>query len=158
MLRNTVKPEKRSFAKKLRSLPTTAERKLWQHLRRKQLGIKFRRQSILRGYIADFYAAKVRLVVEVDGESHRNRETYDKIRNQALANIGIRTLRFTNHDVVNETACVIAQIQNVVQKRISSGIKPFHGPIPEQKKQAWLSTRFTKSRITASTRYHQDSD
>jgi hypothetical protein len=56
--------------KRLRREMTPPERILWQLLRRKQLGVKFRRQHPIGPYIADFYSRDARLIVEVDGAAH----------------------------------------------------------------------------------------
>lgn len=56
-------------ARQLRQQTTPPEKRLWQYLRSKQLGIKFRSQYPINHYIVDFYARKAGLVVEVDGES-----------------------------------------------------------------------------------------
>jgi very-short-patch-repair endonuclease len=135
MLRNTVRPEKKAFARELRKRATHAERQFWQLLRKCQLGIRFRRQSVLRGYIADFYAPRIRLVVEVDGCVHEGREQYDEARDKALADIGILTMRFTNDEVLNDSARIISSIQTVIQERLKEGIKPFHGPVPDRMKR-----------------------
>jgi very-short-patch-repair endonuclease len=60
----------RQLACNLRSNMTDSERKLWHHLRRDQLGVRFYRQRILGPYIVDFYSPLARLVVEVDGDHH----------------------------------------------------------------------------------------
>jgi len=57
----------RQRARRMRHEPTQTEWLLWQALRRGQLGVTFRRQVVLRGYIADFYASEAQLIVEVDG-------------------------------------------------------------------------------------------
>ncbi len=57
-------------ARTLRRAMTPAERKLWQHLCDNQLGVQFRRQHAVGPYIVDFFCAKAKLVIEVDGDSH----------------------------------------------------------------------------------------
>jgi very-short-patch-repair endonuclease len=87
----------------LRSNMTKPEEKLWQILRGKQMGAKFRRQHGIGHYIADFYCPELKLVIEVDGDSHRSADAqaYDKIRHDFMASLGITTLRFTNDEVIN---------------------------------------------------------
>jgi very-short-patch-repair endonuclease len=82
---------------------TKPERKLWQMLRGKQMGVKFRRQHSIGHYIADFYCPELQLVIEVDGDSHRSTDAqaYDAIRDNFMASLGITTLRFTNDQVMN---------------------------------------------------------
>jgi len=68
-------------ARRLRREMTFAERLLWSRLRRRQVaGYKFWRQVVLGGYIVDFLCWEKRVVVEVDGESHRDTEGHDRVR------------------------------------------------------------------------------
>jgi very-short-patch-repair endonuclease len=87
----------------LRSNMTEPEKKLWQILRDKQMGVKFRRQHGIGHYIADFYCPELKLVIEVDGESHglAEAQAYDGIRHNFMDSLGITTLRFTNDEVMN---------------------------------------------------------
>ena len=89
-----------SHARALRRDATPAERRLWQGLRRHQVnGLKFRRQVPLGPYIADFYCASAKLVIEVDGISHINSDS-DSIRDAWMGQRGIRVVRVANRDVV----------------------------------------------------------
>ena len=84
----------------MRKEPAPAEKKLWACLRDRQLnGFKFRRQHPMGAYIADFYCHAVRLVAEIDGESHGHREAYDTTRTQILSRGGDHVIRFANEDV-----------------------------------------------------------
>jgi very-short-patch-repair endonuclease len=86
----------------LRRNATRAERRLWQVLRRKQVGgFRFRHQVILSGYIADFVCLEARLVVEVDGATHSSETEIarDLRRTAALAAHGFAVLRFANDGV-----------------------------------------------------------
>ncbi|HEY1781191.1 MAG TPA: endonuclease domain-containing protein [Roseiarcus sp.] len=89
-------------ARALRRNATSAERRLWQVLRRKQVGgFRFRRQVILGGFVADFACLEARLVLEVDGATHGTDDqvTRDLMRTDALGAQGFAVLRFTNDDV-----------------------------------------------------------
>ena len=87
-----------SHARALRWAMTPAERTLWHHLRDRRLcGLKFRRQAPLGPYIADFYCAERRLIVEADGFGHGGRN--DAVRDAWFARRGIRTLRLWNTDI-----------------------------------------------------------
>ena len=86
---------------------------MWQQLRRQQLaGLGFRRQHPLDGAIADFYCAKARLVIEVDGEIHSCPEIRerDQLRDQWMKERGLTVLRFTNDQVFNDLARVLNEI------------------------------------------------
>jgi very-short-patch-repair endonuclease len=90
------------LARSLRSGATTAERRPWQGLRRRQVeGFRFRRQVILGDFIADFACFDARLVVEVDGATHSTEAEIARhaARSSALAKQGYAILRFTNEEV-----------------------------------------------------------
>ena len=73
--------------------PTPSERILWEAVRKRQLGVKVRRQVVLANTIVDFYVPEAKLAIEVDGGAHRGREAYDALRDRYLAMHGVRTLR-----------------------------------------------------------------
>jgi len=77
----------------MRSAPTPSEAALWDHLRGGQFGVWFRRQVVVGRFVADFAAASVKLVVEVDGSSHTRRAAADARRDRALARLGWRVER-----------------------------------------------------------------
>src|SRR5256886_880079 len=82
--------------------PTEAEAAAWALLRnRRCLGLKFRRQHVIRGFIVDFYCPELRLGVEVDGAVHRDRSQaeYDEARSRALATAGIGVVLISNEQV-----------------------------------------------------------
>ena len=83
----------RERAHALRQAPTYSEQKLWQAIRGGRLGVAFRRQVPIAGYIVDFLAPSVRLVVEVDGGYHISRAKSDARRDAVLARLGYRVLR-----------------------------------------------------------------
>ena len=87
-------------ARKMRQEPTKAEQKLWQRLRRKQIGgCKFCRQHQFGRFIVDFYCHEARLIIEVAGDVHAFQEEYDADRQAALEEQGYRVVRFSNQDV-----------------------------------------------------------
>ena len=88
-------------ARRLRREMTQAEKLLWSVLRNRGLGgLKFRRQYPIGSYVVDFYCHEIRLVVEVDGESHEGRQEADKQRQEFLEAFGYRVFRVTNDDVL----------------------------------------------------------
>jgi very-short-patch-repair endonuclease len=98
-------------SRRLRGGMTDAEKKLWRHLRMRQIGRhKFRRQFPLEGYIADFACVEKKLVVEVDGGQHAEDAEYDAQRSLAFEKLGYRTLRFWNNEVLGEIEAVKAVI------------------------------------------------
>jgi very-short-patch-repair endonuclease len=108
----------------LRNNMTEPEKKLWQILRGEQMGVKFRRQHSIGHYIADFYCSELKLVIEVDGDSHRSAEAqaYDTIRHDFMDSLGITTLRFTNDEVINH----LEGIQQRLTQYLNNPEKP-HG-------------------------------
>ena len=84
-------------------------------LRGKQLGgVRFRRQHPIEPYIVDFYCSSARLAIELDGESHDGRETYDDQRTQDIENQRIRVLRVSNDDVLTNLEGVLELISRAV--------------------------------------------
>jgi very-short-patch-repair endonuclease len=90
-------------ARSLRRDPTPAERKLWFEFLR-DLPLRFSRQKPLGNYIADFYCASRLLIIEVDGDSHFT--AYDGRRSTALEAQGVRIIRFTNLEVMEQFEAV----------------------------------------------------
>ncbi len=111
----------------MRRNPTDPEKRLWSKLRNRQLdGIKFRRQVWLAGYIADFYAADLKLVIEVDGDDHAVREADDLHRTGALEREGFRVMRFGNTDVMDTLDGVLEAILMMARGNPS----PSHSAVP----------------------------
>ena len=99
--------------RELRAEATLPEALLWRHLRNAGIeGKKFRRQHQLGNYIADFYCSSAALVVEVDGGQHLESDAvaYDQARTAYFESRGLRVLRFTNLEVLNEMDGVMARI------------------------------------------------
>ena len=102
-----------TLARSLRANATSAERRLWQGLRRKHIaGFRFRRQVILGGFVADFACFEARMVIEVDGATHATDEEIarEAARSTALAGQGYDVLRFTNDDVFHNLDGVLETI------------------------------------------------
>ena len=109
----------------LRKNQTKAEKVLWKLLRNRRLaGFKFLRQYALAKvsvekwrtfYIADFYCAEKRLVIEADGPVHDERKEFDKNRDEVLGSHNIRVLRFTNDRIINEPEKVIDEILSAIK-------------------------------------------
>jgi very-short-patch-repair endonuclease len=105
--------EMQQRARELRKDMTFAEKRLWQYLRNGQLdGAQFRKQHAVDTYIVDFFCAKSKLVIEVDGDSHAEQIEYDAARTQWLSEQHhYRVLRFTNHDVLTNIEAVVETIR-----------------------------------------------
>ena len=109
-----VTKEKLQRAKELRREMTPAEKLLWQEVRAKKLGVRFRRQQVIQGFIVDFYCHKAGLVVEVDGDIHDLQKEEDERREKALSALGLRIVRFGNDEVVRNVSAVVGKIKELV--------------------------------------------
>ena len=102
-----------NLARQLRKEQTHAEALLWRLLRNRQLlGFKFRRQHQFGDYVADFYCHEAQLVIECDGLVHDGNERWqhDQARDAYLIGHGLRVLRFTNEQVLQDTERIIEEI------------------------------------------------
>ena len=106
----------KEFAEENRKYQTQAESVLWEFLRGKQLGCSFRRQHVIGQYIADFSCLEKRLVIEIDGRYHQlpEQQTSDEERTQWLNEQGLKVIRFTNEEILNNTEQVINKIKEEI--------------------------------------------
>jgi len=111
-----VTKEKLQRAKELRQDMTHAEKILWMELRANKLGVHFRRQQIIAGFIVDFYCHKVALVVEVDGDIHDLQQEEDARRQKVLSELGLRIIRFKTDDVMRNKSTVVGTIRELIAK------------------------------------------
>ncbi|MCB9838908.1 MAG: DUF559 domain-containing protein [Phycisphaeraceae bacterium] len=128
-------PGSTNCARKLRRGMTMPERILWGRLRADRLqGLRFRRQHPIGAYIVDFYCPGARLVVELDGESHRRADApqRDAARDAFLESQGLWVLRFSNQSVVRDVDSVARTILTRIQRgRTHKDGTPLPGPLPE---------------------------
>lgn len=105
---------------------TEVEKKLWWRLRGEQLGYSFRRQHPVGPYVLDFYCAPLQLAIEVDGHQHGTDEgrEHDQRRDVFLAMKGIHTIRFGNHEVIENLEGVVETIWNKLQDLKSDANRP----------------------------------
>jgi len=100
-------------ARRLRKTMTDAERTLWGHLRRKQLGTRFRRQEPIGSYVVDFVSFETKLVIELDGGQHAGQRE-DMTRDRWLTERGYRVLRFWDNEVLKNIEGVLEVISQAV--------------------------------------------
>ncbi len=106
-------------ARELRRDQAPAEAVLWRELRARRLaGFKFRRQNIIGGFVADFYCAECKLVVELDGETHVGIEDADQDRQSTLEQRGLKVLRFWNTEVYENLDGVLKVILQECESRV----------------------------------------
>ncbi|KAF1717569.1 hypothetical protein CSC74_01145 [Pseudoxanthomonas yeongjuensis] len=111
------------FIRELRKNSTDAEQLVWSYVRDRRLhDQKFRRQKSLGPYVLDFYCHELKLAIELDGGQHNEDEhlTPDSRRDAFVAGKGITTLRYWNHDVLERTEYVLADLWEQVHARVAS--------------------------------------
>lgn len=105
-------PKLKQLARNLRNNGTPAEIQLWNQLKaRKMLGYPFMRQKPIGNYIIDFYCSPLALAIELDGESHRRKQTLDREKDRWLKEYGIHVLRFLNDEVFSDMRSVLESIE-----------------------------------------------
>ncbi|GAA4808924.1 hypothetical protein GCM10011365_17050 [Marinicella pacifica] len=112
-------PKLKELARQLRNQSTKSEIKLWQFLKGKQLkGYRFNRQKPLLNYIADFYCYELKLVIELNGYSHdfKDGQNRDFKKQQDLERAGLRVVRFTDNDVMDNIEGVVADLERIVNE------------------------------------------
>ena len=109
-----VTKEKLERAKELRREMTPAEKRLWQEVRAKKLGVRFRRQQVIAGFIVDFYCHKAALVVEVDGDIHDLQQDEDARREKVLTDMGLRIIRFRNDEIFRDLFADVQRIREFI--------------------------------------------
>ena len=99
-----------AHAERMRETPTATEDALWQRLRAWRIGFKFNRQAVVLGWIADFYCAAAKLIIEVDGGYHTSpqQRRRDAIRDASMRVKGFLVLRF-------RVAAIQSQLDTVVE-------------------------------------------
>ena len=99
-MNQTNNPKLRKTAQKLRREMTKEERRLWYDFL-KQLPVTINRQKVIGPYVADFYCASAKLVIELDGSQHYDDKgaASDRERDRALNQFGITVVRYSNNDV-----------------------------------------------------------
>jgi very-short-patch-repair endonuclease len=115
-------------ARELRRNPTDTERKLWHHIRDKQIeSFRFRRQRPIGKYIVDFICLEANLVIELDGGQHADQQQCDAERTKYLTSQGLHVLRYWNNDVMQNIEGVLKDIRAALMQRTPSQPSPQEG-------------------------------
>jgi len=104
------------LSKELRKSMTEAEKVFWHMVRnRKICNLKFRRQQIVDGFIVDFFCSEARLIIEVDGPIHEKKKKMeiDKERTEIFKQRGLREIRFSNYEILNDPEKVRSVINQI---------------------------------------------
>ena len=104
----------REPARDLRQRATASETLLWEALRGRKLGAKFRRQQPIGPFVVDFYCSEHRLVIEVDGAVHASQQEYDEERQDLLEQCGYRVLRLAADEVEQELSGSLERIRTAL--------------------------------------------
>ena len=106
-------------ARELRQTMTKQEKHLWYDFLR-YYPIKIYKQRIIDSFIVDFYCAKAKLVIEIDGAQHYTPQgkNHDRLRTEALQKYDLMVLRFSNNDVDSRFNYVCNTIDAVIQERL----------------------------------------
>lgn len=109
-------------ARKNRKESTVAENALWQMLRNKNIGYKFRRQHLIDRFIVDFVCFEKSVIVEVDGKYHESDEQMqaDQQRTDILKSLGYEVLRFSNEEVIGNIEEVLQKIKSYCDAQVPS--------------------------------------
>ena len=102
--------------KLLRRDLTPEEKILWFQLRNSSLGYRFRRQHSIGNFIADFFCAEKRLVIELDGNQHLDNKEGDQERTNYFESLGIKVIRFWNNEVRDNIDRVIEKIKEELEQ------------------------------------------
>ncbi|QCR20973.1 endonuclease domain-containing protein [Pontibacter sp. SGAir0037] len=120
MQNNQYNKSLKPFARAMRTASTKAEVRLWcELLSKSKLGYPFLRQRPVHHYIADFLCKELKLIIEVDGYTHKFKTEEDKIRDKELAELGFTTLRFADEEVMKD----LANVQRVMEEWIAHNQK-----------------------------------
>ena len=110
-------PKLKKLARELRNNSTLSEILLWQHLKSKQMkGYDFHRQKPIDNYIVDFFCYKLKLIIEIDGDSHDENMGRDKTRQKRLESLGFHVLRFSDRDVKQNIEDVLFSIRKWIEE------------------------------------------
>jgi very-short-patch-repair endonuclease len=109
-----------ALARANRKNPTVAETKMWYEvLRNRQFAhYKFLRQKPIDSFIVDFYCSELHLVIEIDGDTHGETNTYDLERTKLLNARGLAVVRYTNEDVLKNIAGVYDDLTRLIPQSI----------------------------------------
>lgn len=114
--KSSEKEKRRNLRKNLSPIET----KLWHRFKGRQIGgYKFRRQYSIGRYVDDFYCPKVKLALELDGRTHDENDEvriYDKKRQEYIESFGVKFLRFSNWEIIENIEGVLDRVLSVCEE------------------------------------------
>lgn len=109
-------------ARRFRQVMTPSEALLWTRFRGNRLmGLHFRRQHVIRGFIVDFCCHQAKLIVEIDSSVHQSQAGTDRMRDSILVSLGLFVLRLPSTDLENDIESAVKMIRGKCRERISGG-------------------------------------
>jgi very-short-patch-repair endonuclease len=112
-------PKLKKTATHLRKTMTLNEILLWEQLKGKKiLGYDFHRQKPIDNYVVDFFCPKLKLAVEIDGESHTDNQEKDEKRQKKIESYGITFLRFSSLDIMTNLEGVCESIKGWIEENV----------------------------------------
>jgi very-short-patch-repair endonuclease len=100
----------KEMTKTLRKNSTLSEIILWKEIQKRQLGVQFHRQVPILNFIVDFYCHELKLAIEINGDSHEWKVSYDKMRIEKLNEVDVEVLIFDDLDVKQNIKWVVNEI------------------------------------------------
>jgi very-short-patch-repair endonuclease len=115
---NNYNKKLKPIARNLRNNSTKSEGNIWLKVlkARKLKGYQFLRQRPIGKYIVDFFCKELKLIIELDGITHTEKEKYDLIREKYLKNLGYNFIRISNNDVMNNLNGVFMYLENWIEE------------------------------------------
>ena len=129
-------PKLKQLARMLRKHSTLAEILLWNELKgKKMLGYDFHRQKPIDNFVVDFYCPGLKLVIEIDGLTHDEKQEDDRIRQKKLESFGLHVLRFRDEDVKQSLEGVLLALGEWIEGKTekSKGTHPLPKASPSGK-------------------------
>ena len=111
-------PKLKQLARNLRNNSTLSEVLFWNEVKGKQiLGYQFLRQKPIGNFIVDFYCPKLKLVIEIDGDSHGYKKAIqqDEMKEKNLSKIGLELIRYDDHDVKTSIGTILDHLIDWIQ-------------------------------------------
>jgi very-short-patch-repair endonuclease len=111
------RPKLKSIARTLRKNMTLSEILLWQQIKGKQLlGYDFHRQKPILDYVVDFYCPELKLVIEIDGDSHEGKDNSDRIRQEKIEALGLHVLRYSDLEIKTNLDGILLHIKEWIEE------------------------------------------
>ncbi|MEZ4968356.1 MAG: DUF559 domain-containing protein [Flavobacteriaceae bacterium] len=120
-------PKLKTYARELRKNSTLSEILLWNQIKRKAFGVEFHRQVPMLNYIVDFYSHEIKLAIEIDGNSHDNKQNYDNKRQYELEQYGVTFLRISDKDIKQQIFSVLLVLKDKIEE-LNNKVADRHPP------------------------------